>query len=115
MLRGKKNRIILRRKGFKMADPMFRSVLNGVLVQDRDNVVPTAKEMEKSVTSTKITKAQAEDHLKQYVGLTELGSDTIKAHADSVVEVTGASVSSGAIHKAVYCALEQFKAMGGVK
>ena len=61
VLRGKKNRIILRRKEFKMADPMFRSVLNGVLVQDRDNVVPTAKEMEKSVTSTKITKQQAED------------------------------------------------------
>ncbi len=61
VLRGKKNRIILRRKGFKMADPMFRSVLNGVLVQDRDTVVPTAKEMQKSVTSTKITKQQAED------------------------------------------------------
>ena len=44
-----------------------------------------------------------------------IGSDKIKDHADSVVEVTGASVSSGAIHKAVYCALEQFKAMGGVK
>lgn len=61
VLRGKKNRIILRRKGFKMADPMFRSVLNGVLVQDRDTVVPTATDMEKSVTSTPITKEQAED------------------------------------------------------
>ena len=61
VLRGKKNRIILRRKGFKMADPMFRSVLNGVLVQDRDTVVPTAEEMLKSVTSTAITKEQAED------------------------------------------------------
>ena len=61
VLRGKKNRIILRRKGFKMADPMFRSVLNGVLVQDRDNVVPTAADMQKSVTSTAITKEQAED------------------------------------------------------
>ena len=61
VLRGKKNRIILRRKDFKMADPMFRSVLNGVLVQDRDNVVPTAKDMTQSVTSTKITNQQAED------------------------------------------------------
>ena len=61
VLRGKKNRIILRRKDFKMADPMFRSVLDGVLVQDRDTVVPTAEEMEASVTSTKITKQQAED------------------------------------------------------
>ena len=61
VLRGKKNRIILRRKAFKMADPMFRSVLNGVLVQDRDTVVPTAADMQKSVTSTAITAAQAED------------------------------------------------------
>ena len=61
VLKGKKNRIILRRKAFKMTDPMFRSVLNGVLVQDRDTVVPVAKDMEKSVTSTKITKQQAED------------------------------------------------------
>ncbi|MBP5528059.1 MAG: bifunctional phosphoribosylaminoimidazolecarboxamide formyltransferase/IMP cyclohydrolase [Bacteroidales bacterium] len=61
VLRGKKNRIILRRKGFKMSDPMFRSVLNGVLVQDRDNVVPTATDMQKSVTSTPISKEQAED------------------------------------------------------
>ncbi len=61
VLRGKKNRIILRRKGFKMSNPMFRSVLNGVLVQDRDTVVPTAADMQKSVTSTAITKEQAED------------------------------------------------------
>ena len=61
VLRGKKNRIILRRKGFQMADPMFRSVLNGVLVQDRDTVVPTVEEMTKSVTSTPISKEQAED------------------------------------------------------
>ncbi len=61
VLRGKKNRIILRRKAFKMADPMFRSVLNGVLVQDRDTVVPTAADMQKSVTSTAITPEQAED------------------------------------------------------
>ena len=61
VLRGKKNRIILRRKAFLMASPMFRSVLNGVLSQDRDTVVPTAADMSKSVTSTPITPEQAED------------------------------------------------------
>ena len=61
------------------------------------------------------TKAQDPGHLSQYEGKAELGSDNIKAHADDIVEVTGASVSSGAVHKAVYCALEQFKQMGGVK
>ena len=59
------------------------------------------------------TKAHAAEHLSQYVGLTELGSDVVKSDP-SVQHVTGASVSSGAIHKAVYCALEQYKAMGGV-
>ena len=61
VLRGKKNRIILRRKEFKMGNPQFRSVLNGVLVQDRDTVVPTAADVATSVTSTPITSQQADD------------------------------------------------------
>lgn len=61
ILRGKKNRIILKRNAFKMHDRMFRSVLNGVLVQDRDTVVPTAADMSHSVTSTPVTPEQAED------------------------------------------------------
>lgn len=61
ILCGKKNRIILKRNEFKMHQTMFRSVLNGILVQDRDNVVPTAADMAKSVTSTPITEQQAKD------------------------------------------------------
>lgn len=61
VLKGKKNRIILKRNNFKMHDKMFRSVLDGVLVQDRDTVVPTAADMAKSVTSTPITEQQAKD------------------------------------------------------
>ena len=34
---------------------------NGVLVQDKDTTVPTAADMQKSVTSTPITPSQAED------------------------------------------------------
>ncbi|MCQ2294564.1 MAG: bifunctional phosphoribosylaminoimidazolecarboxamide formyltransferase/IMP cyclohydrolase [Bacteroidales bacterium] len=61
ILKGKKNRIILKRNAFKMHDKMFRSVLDGILVQDRDIVVPTAADMAKSVTSTPITEQQAQD------------------------------------------------------
>ncbi|MBQ9545927.1 MAG: bifunctional phosphoribosylaminoimidazolecarboxamide formyltransferase/IMP cyclohydrolase [Bacteroidales bacterium] len=61
VLRGKKNRIILKRNAFKMHDQQFRSVLDGVLVQDRDTVVPTAADVAKSVTSTPITDQQAKD------------------------------------------------------
>lgn len=61
VLRRKKNRIILRRKNFKAHNIVFKSILNGVLVQDKDDVVPTAKQMSKSVTSTPITAQQAAD------------------------------------------------------
>ncbi|MCQ2282126.1 MAG: bifunctional phosphoribosylaminoimidazolecarboxamide formyltransferase/IMP cyclohydrolase [Bacteroidales bacterium] len=61
ILKGKKNRIILKRNEFKMHNKMFRNVLDGVLVQDRDNVVSTAADMAKSVTSTPITESQARD------------------------------------------------------
>lgn len=61
ILRGKKNRIILRRKEFKMQDTMFRNVLNGVLVQDKDNVVPVAGELTQSVTSTPVSEQMAAD------------------------------------------------------
>ena len=61
ILRGKKNRIILKRNDFQMSNQMFRNVLNGVLVQERDTVVPEVSEMLKSVTSTPITQEQAED------------------------------------------------------
>ena len=61
ILKGKKNRIILRRKAFKMSDIVFRNVLNGILVQDKDNVVPKAEELTESVTSTKVTPQMASD------------------------------------------------------
>lgn len=61
ILKGKKNRIILKRKNFKMQDVMFRNVLNGVLAQDRDNVVPKAEELMTSVTSTPVTTQIAAD------------------------------------------------------
>lgn len=60
ILKGKKNRIILKRKEFAKNDIMFRSALNGALVQEKDNVVPSIDEM-KSVTSTAISPEMAED------------------------------------------------------
>lgn len=61
VLRGKKNRIILRRKEFKMGEKVYRNVLNGILVQDRDTVAPKAEELMKSVTSTPVSAEMAED------------------------------------------------------
>ena len=93
----------------------YGGLLTAMVGIDKDGAITGVKVTDHADTPGVGTKAHDAGHLSQYVGLTELGSDTIKAHADSVVEVTGASVSSGAIHKAVYCALAQFDAMGGVK
>ena len=60
------------------------------------------------------TKAHAPDYLKQYKGLTELTSTAAKGDAN-VTYVTGATISSNAVHYGVYCALDQYKAMGGVQ
>ena len=93
----------------------YGGMLTAMVGIDKEGAITGVQITEHADTPGVGTKAQDAGHLSQYIGHTELGSDTIKAHADDIVEVTGASVSSGAIHKAVYCALEQFKAMGGVK
>ncbi len=93
----------------------YGGLLTAMIGIDKDGAITGVKVTEHADTPGVGTKAQDAGHLGQYNGHTELGSDTIKAHADDIVEVTGASVSSGAVHKAVYCALEQYKAMGGVK
>ena len=61
------------------------------------------------------TKAQDPKHLGQYKGLSDLGSETIKDSKSKVKYITGASISSQAIHEAVFAGLKQYKAMGGAK
>ena len=92
----------------------YGGLLTAMVGIDKDGAVTGVKVTEHGDTPGVGTKAHAEGHLAQYVGHTELASDKVKDHADEIREVTGASVSSGAVHKAVYCALEQFKSMGGV-
>ena len=60
------------------------------------------------------TKAMAEDHLAQYVGINELTATAAKSEP-AVDHVSGASVSSNGIHYGVYAALQQFNEMGGVQ
>jgi electron transport complex protein RnfG len=59
------------------------------------------------------TKAMTPEHLGQYEGLKQLTSHLVKEDT-TVNHISGASISSGAVHEAVNCALEQFEAMGGV-
>ena len=91
----------------------YGGMLTAMVGIDKTGAVTGVQVTEHADTPGVGTKAHAAEHLAQYVGLTELTSDDVKSDS-SVQHVTGASVSSGAVHKAVYCALEQYKAMGGV-
>ncbi len=60
ILKCKKNRILLKRKDTPMPVVQYRSALNGILVQDADNVVEKSEDL-KSVTSTELTEEQKKD------------------------------------------------------
>lgn len=92
----------------------YGGLLTAMVGIDKDGAITKVKVTQASDTPGVGTRAQAPEHLKQYNGLNKLGNEQIKN--DSTVKyVSGASISSEAIHKAVYCALQQYKKMGGVK
>ena len=62
VLQGKKNRILLKIHDIDMPQTNVRSCLNGILVQDRNNITDTAEGL-KAVTNTKATAAQIDDLL----------------------------------------------------
>lgn len=62
ILNQKKNRIILVRKPAELPKKQFRSILNGVLVQDRDLKVETVEDL-KTVTNKVPTESEVEDML----------------------------------------------------
>lgn len=62
ILKGKKNRIVLKRKDITAPAKSVRSVLNGVLVQDVDSKTEIASDL-KTVTTTSPTEAQVKDLL----------------------------------------------------
>lgn len=88
--------------------------LTSMIGIDKDGVITSVKVTEASDTPGVGSKAQLPNHLKQYKGLKEYTDVQVKKDAN-VSAVTGASVSSGAVHRTVCAALEQFKMMGGAK
>ncbi len=91
----------------------YGGLLTAMIGIDKDGAVTAVKVTAHADTPGVGTKAQEPSHLAQYKGYSEIGSTDIKSDS-SIKHVSGASISSGAIHKAVCCALEQFKANGGV-
>ena len=62
VLKGKKNRILLVQKDIALPETTVRTCLNGVLVQDKDNITD-AKEQLENKTNTEATAEQIEDLL----------------------------------------------------
>ena len=84
----------------------YGGMLTAMIGIDKDGAITNVKVTNHADTAGVGTKAQTPEHLGQYKSLKALGSENIKSD-NTVKYVTGASVSSGAIHKAVYAALEQ--------
>jgi len=90
----------------------FGGKLTEMIGIDADGAVTGVKITDHADTPGVGTKAQTPEHLAQYEGVSELTNTNIKKDA-TIDHVSGASVSSGAIHYGVYGALEQYKLMGG--
>ena len=92
----------------------FGGVMTMMVGIDSDGAVTGVKISSHSDTPGLGTKNWDSDSRNyNYDGVTELTSTNVKD--GQVKYVSGASVSGAAIHKGVYCALEQFKQMGGTK
>ena len=92
----------------------YGGLLTAMIGLDKNGAVTSVKITEHADTPGVGTKAQTPDFLGQYVGYNAVGDVEVKNDA-TINHVSGASISSGAVHKAVCCAVKQFEAMGGVK
>lgn len=92
----------------------FGGALTEMIGIDSNGAITGVKVTDHADTPGLGTKAHDPKHLKQYQGLTELTSTSAKDDA-SVTHITGATISSNAVHYGIYCALDQYKAMGGVQ
>ncbi|MEY8369339.1 FMN-binding protein [Anaerovoracaceae bacterium 42-11] len=92
----------------------FGGALTEMIGIDADGKITGVKVTAHADTPGLGTKAHDPGHLAQYQGLSELTDTTAKGDA-SVNHISGATISSNAVHYGVYCALEQYKIVGGAK
>ena len=90
----------------------FGGLLTEMVGIDANGAVTGVKVTAHADTPGLGTKAHDPAYLEQYKGLTEYADTAAKADPN-VTHVSGASISSNAVHYGVCAALEQFKAMGG--
>ena len=95
----------------------FGGVLTEMIGIDADGKITGVKVTAHADTPGLGTKAHDHDgHLYQYEGKSsdEITSTSAKDEA-AINHISGATISSNAVHYGVYCALEQYKIVGGAK
>ena len=96
----------------------FGGTLTLLVGFDADGAITGISISEHSDTPGVGTNNMTDEHLGQYVGLTELTSSDVKSETSTTSDgtafeyVSGASVTGGAIHDAIYLAFEQLAAIG---
>jgi phosphoribosylaminoimidazolecarboxamide formyltransferase/IMP cyclohydrolase len=93
ILKSKKNRIILKRKPFTLPEKQFRSVLNGVIEQDRDTKVETGEDL-KIVTDKAPTPSEVDDLLFANIVAKHTKSNTIVLAKNSQLVASGVGQTS---------------------
>jgi len=93
ILKGKKNRILLRQKSEVTTDQLIRSCLNGILVQDKDRETDTKSDF-KYVTHTRPDASQIEDLLFASKIGKHTKSNTIVLAKDNQLCASGAGQTS---------------------
>jgi phosphoribosylaminoimidazolecarboxamide formyltransferase / IMP cyclohydrolase len=88
ILTAKKNRMLLKLKQNKLQEKQYRTILNGVLGQDRDTVVETADDLT-VVTEQKPTPAEISDMLIANIIVKHSRSNTIVLVKDSQLIAAG--------------------------
>lgn len=105
LLKSKKNRVILVRKSVELPQKQFRTVLNGVLEQDKDNITETAKDLT-TVTLKSPTEQEINDLIFANKLVKHTKSNTIILAKNNTLLASGTGQTSRvdalqqAIHKA---------------
>lgn len=93
----------------------YGGLLTAMVGIDKDGAITKVKVTDHSDTPGVGTNPdEGPKFLPQYKGLKELKNENVKKD-DSIEPYTGATVSSSAIHEAVWNAMQQYKMMGGAK
>lgn len=96
----------------------FGGTLTLLVGFDGDGAITGVSISEHSDTPGVGTNDMTDDYLGQYIGLTSLTSSNVKSETSTLTSggtftyISGASVTGGAIHDAIYLALDQLAALG---